>query len=104
MSSILKDKIEDLNYKEIYDLLKNNGKSLDYCNKAFSNTNYFVLAYKNSELVGVVRALVDGDDWSILYDLYAKDLDNSILNELLNEIISNKRNSGNISGTSSRIR
>lgn len=88
MSIILKDKIEDLNYEEIYDLLKNNGKSLDYCKKAFSNTNYFVLAYKNSELVGVVRALVDGDEWSILYDLYAKDLDYSILNELLNEIIS----------------
>lgn len=85
MSIIYKDYISDLNFNDIYNLLKNKGVELNDVKKAFSSTSYYLLAYDNDKLVGTVRALVDGEEWSIIYDLYA--IDKDILKELLKRII-----------------
>lgn len=89
MSIIYKDNASDLNFDELYDLLKEIGIEKNDIKKSFGSTDYFILAYDDKKLIGSIRALVDGNEWSIIYDLYVKDeyKNNGILEELIKRLI-----------------
>lgn len=91
-----KETLEGIHFEELHELLNKTSEgerkvSLDHTRTVFQKSRFFEFALDGERLVGVVRAISDGE-WSVLYDVAVeKEYQDVVLKELLIRFIKQLR-------------
>lgn len=91
------ENIEGIDYKQLNAMLEKNTtkkavRGVSHTQTVFENSQYFVFAYNLNQLIGVIRAISDGE-WAVIYDFVVikehetSEIKEEILSRLVKQLV-----------------